>query len=87
MKKSGEKYMSTGWLISWPMALKFWEKVDLKYLHRRLLAFCSPVPGFGSASFTLILNDLGHSTKTRHWRCLSFGKRIDINMIEMSANF
>jgi hypothetical protein len=81
------QYTSTGWLISGPMTLKFWEKVGLKYIHRSLLAFSSPVPGFCAMVFTLIFDELGHSMKTKHWPCLSFGKRVDIGKIEMLANF
>jgi hypothetical protein len=87
MMKSRKKYMSTGWVVSWLMTLKICEELDLILIHHPRLAFCPPVPGFSSASFTLILNDVGHSITTRHWLCLSFGKWVYIGKIEMPANF
>jgi hypothetical protein len=87
MKISGKKYMSTGWLVSWPITLKICEVLDLILIHRHLLAFCPPVPGFCAVFFTLTFDELGHRIKTRHWPCLSFDKRVDINEIKMFTNF
>jgi hypothetical protein len=79
--------MSTAGLISGPITLKFWEKVDSKYIHMPLLAFCSPVPGFCATVFTLTSNDLSRIIETSYWPCLKIGRWVEINKIEVCANF
>jgi hypothetical protein len=87
MNKISYKYISTAGLISGPIILKFWKKVNLIYIHCPLLAFNPPVPGFCAIVFTLIYNDLSRIIETSTWTWLKFGKWVDINKIEVCANF
>ena len=69
--------MSTGGLVSCPMTLKIGMELDVMLLHRPLLAFRPPVPGFCAASFLSISDQLGFASTTRHWRKPCFGEMVD----------
>jgi hypothetical protein len=87
MKKSCIKYISTAGLSSGPITLKFCEELGSILIHRPLLAFCSPVPGYCATVFTLISDELSYIIESTYWSCLKFGERVYINKVEVCANF
>jgi hypothetical protein len=81
------QYMSTGWLVTAPMTLKFCMKVGLTLIHRPLLVFASPVHGFCAMNFLSVSHKPGRGIETRHWPVSCFWKMVDKKKIESHANF